>query len=85
MNKEKNLDLLCYDFTTQLQNVINNCGLNVSVIEAILKNILNEVSESKRIYLGQKLAERVQMAKEEESGLLKETVVEVPITIEGEE
>lgn len=78
--KEKDLDLLCYDFDMQIRATINSSNLNISIIELSLKNILNEISVSKNEYLRNKLKERQSLFNQKEN---IETI-ELPVTIEKE-
>ena len=41
--KETNIDLLCYDFTNQIKATINSCGLSISVVESLMKNLMIEI------------------------------------------
>lgn len=79
---EKNIDLLCYDFIKQIKATINNCGLSISVVESLMKNLMVEIEQTKNNYLINKLKEReTELEKFEQ-----EVIVELPVTrIQGEE
>lgn len=67
MEKENyNSDLLCFDFNQNLVKLINESNLPISVIELILKDVLNEVVQTKRNVLNQAIQTRKKEQQEED-------------------
>ena len=79
--KEINIDLLCYDFTNQIKATINSCGLSISVVESLMKNLMIEIEQAKNKHLILKLQEREKELEQFE----QDVVVELPVSRIGEE
>lgn len=66
MEKENyNSDLLCFDFNQNLVKLINESNLPISVIELILKDVLNEVVQTRQNVLNQAIQIREKEQQEE--------------------
>lgn len=67
MEKENyNSDLLCFDFNQNLVKLINESNLPISVIELILKDVLNEVVQTRQNVLNQAIQIREKEQQEED-------------------
>ena len=67
MEKENyNSDLLCFDFNQNLVKLLNESNLPISVIELILKDVLNEVVQTRQNVLNQAIQIREKEQQEED-------------------